>query len=230
MKQSRNEMRDNLSRGYRIFGAMGWGDMGDGHISARDPEQSDCFWMLQYGVPFTHATAADLALINFNGEVIEGNGFVNPPGIRIHRPILVSRSDVVSAAHTHSHWGTPFSAEARVPEPITQESCIFYEDCALFDDEEVHIQTDEGGERIAQYLGRNNSIILRNHGLLTTGASIATAVLRFIALERVAEAHLKARNPQPISTEAARFARSGLFNERKHQAKFEYVAKHYNVY
>ena len=65
----------------------------------------------------------------------------------------------------HTGWGTPFSAEVRRFEPITQESCIFFEDHALFDDEEVQVQSVDAGKRIADALGGNRAIILRNHGL-----------------------------------------------------------------
>jgi ribulose-5-phosphate 4-epimerase/fuculose-1-phosphate aldolase len=101
----------------------------------------------------------------------------------------------------HTGWGTPFSAEVRMFEPITQESCVFFEDHALFDDEEVQVQSVDAGKRIADALGRNRAIILRNHGLLTVGDSVAEAVGSFVQMERVAEAHMKARDAVPISAE-----------------------------
>lgn len=227
MSNSRDKVLNTLCLGYRIFGAMGWGELGDGHISARDPEQQDCFWLLKYGVAFTRATVDDFILLNQQGETVEGEGFANAPGFRIHMPILRARSDINAAAHTHTPWGTPFSAEVRPVEPISQESCVFYHDCVIFDDEEVRIQDVEAGERIAQSLGRKNSIILRNHGLLTAGESIEGAVARFVMLERVAETHLKVRNPKPLSTAAVRYAQTNLFGERKQQAVFDYLVGHF---
>jgi ribulose-5-phosphate 4-epimerase/fuculose-1-phosphate aldolase len=104
----------------------------------------------------------------------------------------------------------PFAAEVCAIEPITQESCIFYEDHAIFDDEEVQIQDCEGGERIAAALGNNRAAILRNHGLLTVGADVGETVASFILLERVCESHMKAREAKPISATAARYAKADL--------------------
>lgn len=229
MTNERVELLDDLARAYRIFGAFGWGDTGDGHISARDPVREDSFWLLGYGVPFTEARSEDLILLGPEGEVLEGEAKPNKAGFFIHQPLLAARRDVVSVAHTHTPWGVPFSAEARLFDPITQESCIFFEDCALFNDEEVQVQDLEAGARIAQTIGRNNSLILRNHGLLTVGATIAAAVGRFVIMERVAEAHLKVRDPKPISAEAARYARSDLFREDQQETVFQFLAKHHGV-
>ena len=121
-----------------------------------------------------------------------------------------ARPDLVSAVHVHTGWGTPFSAEARLIEPISQESCIFFEDHTLWDDEEVQVQSVEAGRRIAAAMGQNRAIILRNHGLLTGGDSVAEALGSFVYMERVAEVHMKVRNPKPISAESARFAKEDL--------------------
>ncbi len=230
MTNEQAALREDLARGYRIFGAFGWGDLGDGHISGRDPERRDCFWMLRYGVPFPATTADDLVLVGPDGELVEGTGHVNRAGFYIHQPILAARADVVSAAHTHTQWGSPFCAEAREIEPITQEACVFFENAALFDDEEVQVQGLDAGARIAQRLGRNRALLLRNHGPLTAGASVAESVVWFVMLERVAEAHLKAANPRPISPAAARFARDDLTSEGAAEAAFEFLARHHGVW
>jgi hypothetical protein len=131
----RARRKRDCALGYRLLAANRWGDAGDGHISARDPEQTDHFWMLRYGVSYHEATTDDLVLVAPDGSLAAGTGFVNVAGYYIHYPILRTRPDAVSAVHVHTGWGTPFSAEARLFQPITQESCIFFEDHALFDDE-----------------------------------------------------------------------------------------------
>lgn len=209
-EEIRNERKRQVALGYRILAALHWGDMGDGHISARDPEREDCFWLLRYGVSYHEARVRDLVLVGPDGELAEGEGFINKAAYYIHHPILMARPDAVSATHVHTGWGTPFSAEVRPILPITQESCIFFEDHAIFDDEEVQVQSVEGGKRIAVALGRNRAIILRNHGLLTVGDRVDESVGSFVHMERVAEAHMKARNAVPISDEAARYAQSDL--------------------
>ncbi len=210
VEQERAQRKIEVALGYRLLAANKWGDAGDGHISARDPERRDCFWLLRYGPSYHEARVSDLVLVGPNGELVEGNGIINVAAYYIHHPILMARPDAVSATHVHTGWGTPFSAEVRMFQPITQESCVFFEDHALFDDEEVQVQSVDAGKRIADTLGGNRAIILRNHGLLTVGESVADAVGSFVQMERVAEAHLKARDAVPISAEAARFAKADL--------------------
>jgi len=127
--------------------------------------------------------------------------------------------------HVHTQWGTPFSAEARPIQPITQESCFFFENHALFDDEEVQVQDTDCGARIADCLGPHGAIILRNHGLLTVGESVAEAVGLFIYLERAAEAHMKARDARPISAESARYAKQDLLGSGDAQSGFRSMVK-----
>jgi ribulose-5-phosphate 4-epimerase/fuculose-1-phosphate aldolase len=209
-EEIRARRKRDVALGYRIFAAQRWGDLGDGHISARDPERTDCFWLLRYGVSYHRARVADLILVGPEGNIVEGEGPINEAAYYIHQPILAARPDAVSAAHVHTGWGTPFSAELRPIEPITQEACIFFEDHAIFDDEEVQVQSVEAGARIARALGSNRAVILRNHGLLTVGDGVSEAVGSFVIMERVAEAHMKAGDAKPISAEAARFAKADL--------------------
>jgi len=199
-----------VALGYRIFASLRWGDLGDGHITARDPERPDHLWMLRHHVPFEHATVNDLVLIGPDGAIVEGTGQINITGYLIHHPIHEARPEIVSAAHAHGQWSTPFSAECRLLEPIVQEACIFYDDHSLFEGEEVQVSTYECGKRIAVALGENRAVILRNHGFLTTGRSVAETIQSFVQMERVAEAHLKAPNAKPISREAALAAKADL--------------------
>lgn len=202
-----------VALGYRLFAALRWGDLGDGHITARDPELTDCMWLLRSPVDFGQATIHDLVLVNPFGEVVDGGPAETPFNMTawyIHHPIHDARPDIVGVAHIHSSWGTPFSAEARLLQPISQESCLFFEDHSLFDDEEVQILSDDGGRRIAMALADNKAVILRNHGLLTVGATVSSCLTRFVTMERVAEVAMKARDAKPISAPAARRAKEDL--------------------
>jgi ribulose-5-phosphate 4-epimerase/fuculose-1-phosphate aldolase len=209
-EEIRARRKRDVALGYRLLAAQHGGDLGDGHISGRDPEREDCFWLLRYGVPYQEARVSDLILVGPDGNLVEGEGPINIAAYYIHHPILAARPDAVSAVHVHTGWGTPFAAEVRPIEPITQESCIFFEDHAIFHDEEVQVQSVEAGRRIADALGSTRAVILRNHGLLTVGDSVAEAVGSFVFFERAAEAQMKARDAVPISAEAARFARADL--------------------
>lgn len=189
--------------GYRVFGALRWGQTGDGHISARDPELTDHFWLLGHGIPFREATVDALVLVSPEGDVVRGSGAINVAAHHIHQPILARRPAMVSAAHTHTPYGTPFSAQVRPVEAVSQEACLFVGDQALFDDEEVEVMSTAGGGRIADAMGDAQMIILRNHGLLTAGTTVGAAVGGFVLAERVAEVHIKAgTSARPISPEA----------------------------
>lgn len=207
---SRLARRRELALAYRLFAAFRWGDLGDGHITARDPYRTDCFWVLRSGLSFHRATIDDLVLVDPAGDPVGSDTAYNRTAHNIHWPIHEARPDVVAAAHTHTGWGTPFATERRLIEPITQEACMFHDDHSLFDDEEVQILSIDGGKRIAAALGQNSSVILANHGLLTTGPGVAEAVAAFVTMERVCEATLKAPAARPISAESAAVAKTDL--------------------
>jgi ribulose-5-phosphate 4-epimerase/fuculose-1-phosphate aldolase len=206
-EHTRVHRKSRLALGYRILGALGWGSLGDGHISARDPLQPDCFWVARYGVPFKFMSADDLVLVGPDGSLIYGSGRINRAAYYIHWPLHEARADVVSAVHCHTPYGTPFSALVTPLLPISQESCAFFNDHAIFDDEEVSIGSIDGGKRIAAALGSRRAVILRNHGLLTTGSSVDAAVGLFALMERCAEVQVKSSGviggPKPIGAEAA---------------------------
>ena len=214
--------------GYRIFGASRWGQLGDGHISARDPERTDHFWVLDWGVPFRAATVGDLVRVGPDGAVTDADGrprAVNTAGFHIHAPLLGARPDVVSAAHTHTGFGTPWSANVAPFRALSQESCAFVGDQALFDDEEVEVLTTAGGERIAAALGGAKLCILRNHGLLTVGRSVEAAVGWFVMAERVAEVHVKAPDGRPISDAAAAVAAAALAPDHVGWRVFQWLVR-----
>jgi ribulose-5-phosphate 4-epimerase/fuculose-1-phosphate aldolase len=199
----RAHRKRRLALAYRVFGGMGWGSLGDGHISARDPERPDCFWLGRYGVPFRYMTTDDLVLVGPGGTV-EGGGHINMSAYYIHAPVHEARPEIVSAAHCHTPYGTPFSASVTYLEPISQESCAFFGDHEIFDDEEVSISSTDGGKRIAAAIGGARAVILRNHGQLTVGATVDAAVGYFLLMERCAEVQVKTRDARPIAAESAR--------------------------
>ncbi|CAB4887217.1 unannotated protein [freshwater metagenome] len=223
----RAHRKTRLALAYRVFGALRWGHIGDGHISARDPERTDHFWLAAYGVPFHDVTVDDLVLVAPDGRVVEGRGSINPAAYHIHHPVHEARPDIVSAAHTHTPYGTPFSALVTPLRPITQEACAFYDDHEIFDDDEVDILSVDGGKRIAVALGRSKAVILRNHGLLTVGATVDETVGWFVAMERSAEAHMKARDGLAIGHEAALRARGSVGTPQAGWIMFQFLVRSY---
>ncbi len=203
----RAHRRERLALAYRVFGALGWGQLGDGHISARDPILTDHFWLGRYGVPFGRVTVDDLVLVAPDGSATDADGHpagINPAAYFIHWPVHEARPDIVCAAHIHTPYGTPFAAMVEPVRPISQEACAFHGDHAIFDDDELDIVSLDGGKRIASALGPAKAAILRNHGLLTVGPTVDEALGWFVMLERVAEVQVKAgARAQPVSDDAA---------------------------
>jgi ribulose-5-phosphate 4-epimerase/fuculose-1-phosphate aldolase len=213
--------------GYRIFAELGWGQMGDGHITARDPILTDYFWMLGYGIPFREATIHNLTLVGPDGQGVEGplDAGVNTAGYCIHGPLLAARPDLVSAAHTHTGYGTPWSANVVPFEAISQESCAFVFDQSLYEGETLEVLSTEGGVEIAETMGTTKLCILRNHGLLTTGFSPGEAVGWFVMAERVAEVHVKATAPKPVSDDAAKGVAATLAVSTVGWRQFQWLAR-----
>jgi ribulose-5-phosphate 4-epimerase/fuculose-1-phosphate aldolase len=110
--------------------------------------------------------------------------------------------------------------------PVSQESCAFFDDHGLFDDEEVNIASSDGGKRIGAALGNSRAVILRNHGLLTVGTTVDTAVALFVLMERSSEVHVKVPAAKPISDGAARTARASFTDAAMWQV-FGSLVRHY---
>ncbi|MCU1353467.1 MAG: Ribulose-5-phosphate 4-epimerase and related epimerase and aldolase [Acidimicrobiales bacterium] len=199
--------KQKLAAGFRIFGRLGFDEGVAGHITARDPERDDHFWVNPFGMSFKHVTVDDLILVNHEGEVVEGTWPVNQAAFCIHSQIHQARPDVVAAAHSHSRFGRAYSTLGRELEPLTQDSCIFFEDHALFDDFGGVVLDIEEGKRIAHALGGRKAAILKNHGILTVGHSVEETVFWYVTMERTCEVELIARSAgpvQPIPEEMAR--------------------------
>ena len=226
-EETRRHRKWEVAIGYRIFSKLRWGQLGDGHISARAPIHTDHFWVLGYGIPFWAATVDNLILVGPDGRIAAGpdtNG-VNTAGYNIHSPILAARPDLVSAAHTHTQFGTPWSANVKPFQPLSQESCSFVFDQSIYMGEDLEVISVEGGERIANAMGDTKLCILRNHGLLTGGRSPGEAVGWFVMAERVAEVHVKAPDGVPISVEAAKQVAHDMSSPAMAWKVFQWLAR-----
>ncbi len=213
VEDERCYLKQRLAAAFRLFARYGFDEGVAGHITVRDPEFLDHFWVNPFGMYFGHICASDLLLVNHDGEVVKGTKPVNQAAFAIHSRIHQSRPDIQAAAHAHSLYGKTWSTLGRLLDPLTQDACAFYEDHALFNDYTgVVLQTDEG-DRIAQTLGRKKAIILRNHGLLTVGHSVDEAAWWFITMDRSCQAQLMAEAagiPQLIDPDTARLTASQI--------------------
>src|SRR5271165_1669388 len=164
--EERLHRKQRLAASFRLFSKFGFDEGVAGHITARDPERPDHFWVNPFGMHFGHIRASDLILVNHQGEVVEGDRPVNVAAFAIHSQVHAARPDVMAAAHAHSIYGKSWSTLGRKLDPITQDVCAFYEDHGLFDDYTGVVVDTEEGKRIGGALGTNKAVILRNHGLL----------------------------------------------------------------
>jgi ribulose-5-phosphate 4-epimerase/fuculose-1-phosphate aldolase len=203
----RLHLKQRLAAAFRLFAHYGFDEGVAGHITARDPELPEHFWVNPFGMYFGHIRACDMILVNAAGEVVKGRARVNRAAFAIHSRVHAARPDVIAAAHSHSLYGRSWSALGRRLDPLTQDACAFYEDHGLFDDYTgVVLETSEG-DRVARALGPHKAVILRNHGLLTVGKSVDAAAFWFISMDRCCHTQLLAEaagNPLSISTESAR--------------------------
>ncbi|MFP5255610.1 MAG: class II aldolase/adducin family protein [Acidimicrobiia bacterium] len=206
----RTHLKQRMAAAFRLFDKMGFGEGVAGHLTARDPERADCFWVNPFGLSFGLIRASDLILVNHDGEVVEGDWPVNRAAFAIHSQVHQARPDVVSAAHTHSKHGRAWSTLGRLLDPLTQDACSFFEAHGLFDDYTGVVIDTEEGKRIAHALGDHKAAILRNHGILTVGQSVDEAAWLYITMERTCEVQLLAEaagTPVSIDADMARMTR-----------------------
>jgi ribulose-5-phosphate 4-epimerase/fuculose-1-phosphate aldolase len=206
VEEERLHRKRRLAAAFRLFGAFGFDEGTAGHITARDPELTDHFWVNPFGMNFKMIRVRDLLLVDHEGNVVEGDWPVNKAAFVIHSQIHAARPDVVAAAHSHSVYGKAFSALHRPLAPLTQDACAFYGDHVVFDDYTGAVLDLEEGKRLAHALGDHKAAILANHGLLTVGHTVDEAAWWFITMERSCQAQLLAEaagDAVPIRPEVA---------------------------
>jgi ribulose-5-phosphate 4-epimerase/fuculose-1-phosphate aldolase len=177
------QLRVDLAAVYRLIALYGWDDLVFTHVSARIPGPEHHFLINPYGLMFEEITASSLVKIDMNCKPLLPTPYkVNPAGFVIHSAIHEVREDAGCVLHTHTRAGVAVSAQKRGLLPISQQASIImsslayhdYEGIAVRDDERARLQADLGG---AKYM------ILRNHGLLTVGATMGEAFQAMYSLE-----------------------------------------------
>jgi ribulose-5-phosphate 4-epimerase/fuculose-1-phosphate aldolase len=207
VEEERIDRKNRLTATFRLFGKFGFDEGVAGHVTVRDPELSDHFWVNPFGVSFKQMKVSDLILVNHNGDIVEGkHTLLNQAAFAIHSRIHKNLPHVTAAAHTHSVYGKTWSSLGRLLDPITQDSCAFYDDHVLFDDFSGVVLDVSEGDRISKALDKNKAAILQNHGLLTVGNTVDEAAWWYITMERTCQAQLLAEaagKPKMIRPEIA---------------------------
>jgi ribulose-5-phosphate 4-epimerase/fuculose-1-phosphate aldolase len=215
-------LRVDLAAAYRLVAAFKWDDLVFTHISARVPGSADAFLINPYGLMFDEITASSLIKIDAQGNKLDGSGFpVNPAGFTIHSAIHSARHDAQCVMHTHTLNGIAVSAQKGGVLPLSQQSIFVLSSLSYHDYEGVALRDEEKPRLVADLGPDNNYLMLRNHGLLTLGRSVADAFLAMYFFEAVCTIQVRAMaggaelipvDPRIISTaaEQARVATRGI--------------------
>lgn len=192
--EEREYLKGRLALAFRLFGKFGFDEGVAGHITLRDPVDPHTFWVNPFGLAFSQIKRSDLILVDHEGKVIDGgpNRLLNQAAYMIHAAVHKARPDVMCAAHSHSLYGRAFCALGRPIDIITQDSCAFYNDLAVYQQFKGIVLAKEEGENIAKAIGNKKACLLQNHGLLTCGQTIEATIFWFVSLEKCCHAQLLA--------------------------------------
>jgi len=180
-----------LAAACRIFGARGYSEGLLGHITLRDPEFPDRFWVNRVGVPMRHIRVSDLVQVSHQGEIIQGQGPVNPAGLLLHIALHLARPEVNAICHAHALYGSSWAALGRLLDPITQDSCVFFERQALILAPRV-VREAESARRFAAAFADKRVAIHAGHGIFTTGQTIDEAAWWFVHMNQCCDVQLRA--------------------------------------
>ncbi len=218
--EEREHKKKRLVCALRIFSRCGFDEGVAGHITVRDPEHQNSFWVNPFGIHFSLVKTTDLIRVTHEGEIVEGNHPVNAAAFAIHSRIHMAHPEINAACHTHSLYGKAWSSFGRKLNYLTQDSCAFYNDHDVFKKYSGLVLESSEGDEIAKMLTSNKALILQNHGLLTTGKFVESAAWWFITMERTCQAQLlvesatnKKNDPHIISNQAAKKAYEIIGNE-----------------
>lgn len=187
------QLRCDLAAAYRLVKLFGWDDLVFTHISARIPGPEHHFLINPYGFMFEEITASSLVKVDLNGKTVgETPYYINPAGFTIHSAIHAAREDAACVLHVHSVNGIAVSAQREGLLPLSQQSLFVLASLGYHDYEGVALNPEEK-PRLVRDLGHKNYLMLRNHGLLTAGPTIADAFLSMYLFEAACMIQVRAQ-------------------------------------
>ncbi|WP_151807158.1 class II aldolase/adducin family protein [Acinetobacter bereziniae] len=185
-------LRRDLAAAYRLAAMFGWEDTLYTHFSARLPGEGEPRFLINpFGLMFDEVCASDLIVVDLQGKVISGDSSYNPAGFTIHSAVHMAREDAHCVIHTHTLAGMAVAASEQGLLPLNQISLEYYNRVGYHDYEGVAFNLDERS-RLQTSLGNNSALILRSHGLLSVGATVADAFQIMYYLNRACEIQLAA--------------------------------------
>lgn len=187
-------MRCDLAACYRLAAMFDWTDMLATHISARVPGTDDEFLINPYGMLFEEITASSLVKVDQEGNILSPTDYmINPAGFVIHSCIHRARPDVGCVMHLHTREGCAVATQGCGVLPITQHALVIYDQITYHDFEGPALDPDEQSRLVAD-LGDKRIMILRNHGTLTAGRTVAEAFVLMYRIERACRMQLAAQS------------------------------------
>ncbi|MCP3732126.1 class II aldolase/adducin family protein [Sphingomonas sp. MG17] len=193
MSRDEWQARVDLAACYRLIAHFGLNELTYNHISLRIPGDREEILINSFGLMFEEVCASNLVKIDLYGRILNdpvGNG-INEAGYVIHGAIHEARPDIACVIHNHTPAGMAVSAQRHGLLPLSQTAMLFHGQIGYHDYEGIAISMDERA-RLVENLGNGVAMILRNHGLLSTGRSVAEAFNAMVYLERACEAQVKA--------------------------------------
>ena len=188
------QARVDLAAAYRLVADYGWDDLVFTHISARVPGPEHHFLINPYGMMFEEITASSLVKVDLDGNIVMESDFsINPAGFTIHSAVHAAREDALCVMHLHTEYGIAISAQQDGLLPISQQALFVLASLGYHDYEGLALN-DEEKPRLVADLGNKTFLILRNHGLLTVGQSVADAFLSMFLLERACRIQILAQS------------------------------------
>jgi ribulose-5-phosphate 4-epimerase/fuculose-1-phosphate aldolase len=188
------QVRVDLAAAYRLVAIYGWDDLVFTHISARVPGPEHHFLINPYGMMFEEITASSLVKVDLEGRIVmESDYHITPAGFTIHSAVHAAREDALCVMHLHTDCGIAVSAQKDGLLPISQQSTFVLASLGYHDYEGLALN-DEEKPRLVADLGKKTFLILRNHGLLTVGPTVADAFLSMFLLERACRIQILAQS------------------------------------
>lgn len=178
------QMRVDLAACFRLVDMYGWSDLLATHLSARVPDADDQFLINPFGLMFDEMTASELVKVDEDANTLSPTSYsINPAGFVIHSAVHMARPEVACVIHTHTQAGVGVATQKNGLLPLTQQALAVIEHTGYHDYEGLAFDMSER-ERLAHDLGDNKVLILRNHGLLTVGNTVAEAFMWMYRAER----------------------------------------------
>ncbi|KAF2641315.1 class II aldolase/adducin domain protein [Massarina eburnea CBS 473.64] len=197
--EERAYLKHRLALAFRIFAKFGFAEGVAGHITVRDPVDPTSFWVNPFGLHFSLIEDGDLMRVDNEGKVVDGGknrrlDYVIEliAAYAIHAQIHAARPKVLCAAHSHTTYGRAICGTGKTLQPLTQDSCVFYDDHVLYYNFAGVVLVSEEGKRIVVTLGSKKVDLLGNYGLLIVALSVEICVAWFVLFESCCEVQLLA--------------------------------------